>query len=80
MSTGKESLKSGMKASLISNGEIQPLLQPNSLHMTHILQRLNKGHCSPISQVNKSESEMRCFLNWNNAFPIGENVARDETQ
>lgn len=52
----------------------------NTAELCHALQRLNKGHCSPISQVNKSESEMRCFLYWNNEFPIGKNMAGDETQ
>lgn len=52
----------------------------NTAELCHALQRLNKGHRSPISQVNKSQSEMRCFLYWNNGFPIGENMAGDETQ
>ncbi len=84
MSAGEESLNLAWKPPSYQMVRFSLSSSQLSLHNTaalcHALQRLNKGHCSPISQVNKSESEMRCFLYWNNGFPIGENMAGDETQ
>ena len=37
-------------------------LHTHATELCHAPQRFNKGHCSPISQVNKSQSKMRCFL------------------
>lgn len=84
MSAGEESLNLAWKPAWYQMVRFSlsssQTLSPQYAELCHALQRLNKGHCSPISQVNKSESEMRCFLYWNNGFPIGENMAGDETQ
>lgn len=84
MSAGEESLNLVWKPPNIKwwdSASLQAKRSPyNTAELCHTLQRLNKGHCSPSSQVNKSQSEMRCFLYWNNGFPIGENMAGDENQ